>query len=117
MVIVRGGVGVDNIDVVAAEADGNPRAQHAGSIVGLVAELALALMFALARQNPARRCSMKSGAWTRRRSRRDGAGRKTLGILGVGRIGRSLARKALRDRHWSSSVPTLRSGRREAWKD
>jgi D-3-phosphoglycerate dehydrogenase len=94
-VIVRGGVGVDNIDVVAAEADGIRVLNTPGASSASVAELALALMFALARQIPRADASMKSGAWDKKTFAKgmelEG---KTLGILGVGRIGRSLARKA-----------------------
>jgi D-3-phosphoglycerate dehydrogenase / 2-oxoglutarate reductase len=94
-VIVRGGVGVDNIDVAAAEADGVRVLNTPGASSASVAELALALMFALARQIPRADASMKSGAWDKKSFAKgmelEG---KTLGILGVGRIGRALARKA-----------------------
>ncbi|HZN55529.1 MAG TPA: hydroxyacid dehydrogenase [Candidatus Polarisedimenticolaceae bacterium] len=94
-VIVRGGVGVDNIDVAAAEAEGVRVMNTPSASSASVAELALALMFALARQIPRADASMKSGAWDKKSFAKgmelEG---KTLGILGVGRIGRSLARKA-----------------------
>jgi D-3-phosphoglycerate dehydrogenase len=94
-VIVRGGVGVDNIDVVAAEAEGVRVMNTPSASSTSVAELALALMFALARQIPRADASMKSGAWDKKTFAKgmelEG---KTLGILGVGRIGRALARKA-----------------------
>ena len=94
-VIVRGGVGVDNIDVAAAQAEGIRVLNTPGASSASVAELALALMFALARQIPRADASMKGGAWDKKTFAKgmelEG---KTLGILGVGRIGRSLARKA-----------------------
>ena len=94
-VIVRGGVGVDNIDVAAAEAEGVRVMNTPSASSTSVAELALALMFSLARQIPRADASMKSGAWDKKSFARglelEG---KTLGVLGVGRIGRSLARKA-----------------------
>jgi D-3-phosphoglycerate dehydrogenase len=94
-VIVRGGVGVDNIDVAAAEADGVRVMNTPSASSTSVAELALALMFALARQIPRADASMKSGAWDKKSF---AAGMelegKTLGVIGVGRIGRTLARKA-----------------------
>jgi len=94
-VIVRGGVGVDNIDVGAAEAEGVRVMNTPSASSTSVAELALALMFALARQIPRADASMKSGAWDKKSFAKgmelEG---KTLGILGVGRIGRALARKA-----------------------
>ena len=94
-VIVRGGVGVDNIDVLAAEAEGVLVMNTPSASSTSVAELALALMFSLARQIPRADASMKSGAWDKKSFAKgmelEG---KTLGILGVGRIGRALARKA-----------------------
>ena len=94
-VIVRGGVGVDNIDVGAAEAEGVRVLNTPSASSTSVAELALALMFALARQIPRADASMKSGAWDKKTFAKgmelEG---KTLGIFGVGRIGRALARKA-----------------------
>ena len=94
-VIVRGGVGVDNIDVAAAEAEGVRVMNTPSASSTSVAELALALMFSLARQIPRADASMKSGAWDKKTFAKgmelEG---KTLGILGVGRIGRALARKA-----------------------
>lgn len=94
-VIVRGGVGVDNIDVSAAEAEGVRVMNTPSASSTSVAELALALMFALARQISRADASMKSGAWDKKSFAKgmelEG---KTLGIVGVGRIGRALARKA-----------------------
>ena len=94
-VIVRGGVGVDNIDVASAEAEGVRVMNTPSASSTSVAELALALMFSLARQIPRADRSMKSGAWDKKTFAKgmelEG---KTLGILGVGRIGRALARKA-----------------------
>ena len=94
-VIVRGGVGVDNIDVAAAEADGIRVMNTPSASSTSVAELALALMFSLARQTCRADASMKSGAWDKKTfSKGMELEGKTLGILGVGRIGRALARKA-----------------------
>ena len=94
-VIVRGGVGVDNIDVAAAEAEGVRVMNTPSASSTSVAELALALMFSLARQLPRADASMKSGAWDKKSFAKgmelEG---KTLGVIGVGRIGRTLARKA-----------------------
>ncbi len=94
-IIVRGGVGVDNIDVAAAEGEG-VRVMNTPSASSVsVAELALALMFSLARQIPRADASMKSGQWDKKSFAKgmelEG---KTLGVVGVGRIGRALARKA-----------------------
>ncbi|HUC44842.1 MAG TPA: hydroxyacid dehydrogenase [Candidatus Sulfotelmatobacter sp.] len=94
-VVVRGGVGVDNIDVAAAEAEGVKVLNTPAASSVSVAELALGLMFALAREIPRADASTKSGAWDKKSFARgmelEG---KTLGVLGVGRIGRALARRA-----------------------
>lgn len=93
--IVRGGVGLDNIDTRAAGERGirvlnTPRASSVS-----VAELALGLMFALARRIPQADASMKSGVWEKKGfSKGIELEGKTLGIIGLGRIGRVLARKA-----------------------
>jgi len=94
-VIVRGGVGVDNIDVAAAEAEGVRVMNTPSASSTSVAELALGLMFSLARQISRADASMKAGTWDKKSFAKgmelEG---KTLGILGVGRIGRTVARKA-----------------------
>jgi D-3-phosphoglycerate dehydrogenase len=94
-IIVRGGVGVDNIDVASAEAEGVRVMNTPSASSTSVAELALALMFSLARQIPRADASMKTGAWDKKSFAKgmelEG---KTLGVIGVGRIGRTLARKA-----------------------
>jgi D-3-phosphoglycerate dehydrogenase len=93
-VIVRGGVGVDNIDVAAAEAEGVRVMNTPAASSVSVAELALGLMFALARQIPRADASTKSGAWDKKSFAKgmelEG---KTLGVVGVGRIGRALGRR------------------------
>lgn len=95
-VIVRGGVGVDNIDVAAAQARGVRVLNTPAASSVSVAELALGLMLALAREIPRADASMKAGAWEKKSFAKglelDG---KTLGIIGVGRIGRALARRAV----------------------
>lgn len=94
-VIVRGGVGVDNIDVAAAEREGIRVLNTPAASSVSVAELALGMIFALARQIARADAAMKEGRWEKKAFAKgmelEG---KTLGILGVGRIGRALARKA-----------------------
>lgn len=94
--IVRGGVGVDNIDVAQAEAKQIKVINTPGASSDSVAELALGLMFAVARLIPQADHSMKSGQWEKKAFAGgiELAG-KTLGIIGMGRIGASLARKAI----------------------
>ncbi|MBU0507373.1 D-2-hydroxyacid dehydrogenase [bacterium] len=93
--IVRGGVGVDNIDVAHAKSkDIEVRNTPAASSAS-VAELALGLMFSLARQIPAADHTMKDGQWEKKAfSKGTELGGKVLGLIGVGRIGRLLAEKA-----------------------
>ncbi len=93
--IVRGGVGVDNIDVKQAEAHHIKVQNTPGASSDSVAELALGLMFAVSRQIPQADASMKAGKFEKKAYAGgiELAG-KTLGIIGMGRIGASLARMA-----------------------
>lgn len=96
--IARAGVGVDNIDLDAATAKGILVLNTAEASTLSTAEHALALMYALARKIPQAHASLRSGAleW-KRRSVYQGtqlAG-KTLGVVGMGRIGRTVASRAL----------------------
>lgn len=93
-VIIRGGVGLDSIDVAYAERKGidvrnTPRASS-----NAVAELAVGLMFSLARHIPQADGSMKAGRWDKKRLKGTELAGKTLGIIGYGRIGRLLGEKA-----------------------
>jgi D-3-phosphoglycerate dehydrogenase len=96
--IARAGVGVDNIDLEAATAKGILVLNTAEASTLSTAEHALALMMSLARKIPAANQSLRSGAleW-KKRSAYQGtqlAG-KTLGVVGLGRIGRTVATRAL----------------------
>jgi D-3-phosphoglycerate dehydrogenase len=93
--IVRGGVGVDNIEVAHAEAHHIKVQNTPGASSDSVAELALGLMFAVARQIPQADATMKAGKFEKKAFAGgvELAG-KTLGIIGMGRIGASLARMA-----------------------
>lgn len=94
-IIVRGGVGVDNIDVTYAESKGIAvRNTPAASSIS-VAECAIGLMFAIARAIPAANASMKSGEWDKKSfSKGIELEGKVLGIIGMGRIGARVAEKA-----------------------
>ena len=97
-VIARAGVGVDNIDLEASTAKGILVLNTAEASTLSTAEHALALMMSLARKVPAAHQALKSGQleW-KKRSAYQGtqlAG-KTLGIVGLGRIGRTVASRAL----------------------
>jgi D-3-phosphoglycerate dehydrogenase len=96
--IARAGVGVDNIDLEAATGKGILVMNTAEASTLSTAEHALALMMSLARKIPAAHAGLKSGSleW-KKRSVYQGtqlAG-KTLGVVGLGRIGRTVASRAL----------------------
>ncbi|MEJ5166480.1 MAG: D-2-hydroxyacid dehydrogenase [Thermoanaerobaculia bacterium] len=92
--IVRGGVGVDNIDVQAAKEKGIEVMNTPKASTESVAELAIGLIFALARKIPQADRSMKEGKWEKKAFEGLEVGGKTLGIIGIGRIGQSVAKKA-----------------------
>ncbi|MGH8706434.1 MAG: NAD(P)-dependent oxidoreductase [Burkholderiales bacterium] len=94
-VIVRGGVGTDNIDQAAAASREIAVLNTPGASSAAVAELSLGLLLALARRIPQADAAMKSGGWPKKEFS-DGIELegKTLGIIGVGRIGGALGRRA-----------------------
>jgi D-3-phosphoglycerate dehydrogenase len=94
-VIGRAGVGVDNVDVDAATRRGIVVANTAESTVISAAEHAIALLFALARNVPQAQAALASGTWARERFAGVELAGKTLGVLGLGRIGRQVARRGL----------------------
>ncbi|MEJ5185279.1 MAG: hydroxyacid dehydrogenase, partial [Rectinemataceae bacterium] len=92
--IIRGGVGVDTIDVEYAKSKGIAvdNTPEASSIA--VAELAFALMIAMPNHLVAADNSMKQGKWLKKELERTELYGKTLGLIGIGRIGRELALRA-----------------------
>ena len=94
-VIGRAGVGVDNVDVDAATRRGIVVANAAESTVDSAAEHAIALLLALVRNIPQAHAALKSGTWDRQRFTGIEVAGKTLGVLGLGRIGRQVAQRAL----------------------
>ena len=97
-IIARVGVGLDNVDVKAAEAK-NIRVINAPEAASIaVAELAIGLMIALARSIPRADSENKKGNWTKKDLMGTQLSGKYLGIVGVGNIGRNIGRmaKALR---------------------
>ncbi|MCQ2006057.1 phosphoglycerate dehydrogenase [Rhizobium sp. NRK18] len=90
--VLKHGVGVDNIDIPACTARGLPVANTPGANADAVAELAVGMMLSLARNIPAGHQSVVTGGWDRKVGSQIGG--KTLGIVGLGNIGRSLARMA-----------------------
>ncbi len=93
-VIGRAGVGVDNIDADAATRRGIVVMNTPGANAVAVAELTLCLMIALARKVPAANSSMHAGKWDKKNLQGMELRGKTLGILGLGRVGLEVARRA-----------------------
>jgi D-3-phosphoglycerate dehydrogenase / 2-oxoglutarate reductase len=93
-VIGRAGVGVDNIDAESATRRGIVVMNTPGANAIAVAELALGLMIALARQIPRANTTMHAGTWEKKSLQGGELRGKTLGILGLGRIGLEVARRA-----------------------
>jgi D-3-phosphoglycerate dehydrogenase len=93
-VIGRAGAGVDTIDVEAATARGIVVVNAPGGNAVAAAEHTLALMFALARRVAAADASLKGGEWSRSRYVGVELTGKTLGLVGLGRVGTEVARRA-----------------------
>jgi D-3-phosphoglycerate dehydrogenase len=94
-VIGRAGVGVDNVDVEAATRRGIVVANAPESTVTSAAEHTIGLLVALARSIPQAHASLKQGRWERSAWGGVELEGKTLGVLGFGRIGQQVARRAL----------------------
>jgi D-3-phosphoglycerate dehydrogenase len=93
-VIGRAGVGVDNIDAGAATRRGIVVMNTPGANAVAVSELTIALMLALARKLPAANATMHAGKWEKKNLQGSELRGKTLGILGLGRIGLEVAKRA-----------------------
>jgi D-3-phosphoglycerate dehydrogenase len=93
-IIARAGTGVDNVDVPAASARGILVVNAPGANSISVAEQACALMLSLARRVPAADQAMKEGRWEKKKFMGLELRGKTLGILGLGRIGQEVAHRA-----------------------
>lgn len=93
--IVRAGAGVDNINVEFATSKKIPVMNTASANSLAAAEQTIALMFAMLRQIPLAAESLKAGRWDRANFKGYEATGKTLGVLGLGNIGRIVAEKAV----------------------
>lgn len=91
--VIKHGVGVDNIDIPACSAKGLPVCNTPAANADAVAELSVGLMFSMARFIPQGHASVTAGGWDRRIGSQLGG--KTLGIVGLGNIGKRLAKLAL----------------------
>ena len=94
-VIGRAGVGVDNVDVEAATRRGIIVANAPDSTVVSAAEHTIGLLVALARNIPQAHAALKQGRWERSAYGGIELAGKTLGVLGFGRIGQQVGRRAL----------------------
>ncbi len=92
-VVGRAGVGVDNIDLPAARGHGVTVVNAPKSTSLAVAELALGMMFCLARMLPKADSTMKQGQWIKKQLEGIELNGKTLGIVGMGNIGTAIAHK------------------------
>ena len=93
--IIRAGAGVDNIDTGHAAERGIYVANCPGTNSAAVAELAIALMLAVDRRIPDGTADLRAGVWAKKvYSKADGIKGKTLGVVGVGAIGRLVIARA-----------------------
>lgn len=94
-VVGRAGVGVDNVDVEAATQRGIVVMNTPGGNTISTAELTFSMLMASARKIPQAHASMRAGEWNRKSFSGVELYNKTLGILGMGRIGSEVARRAI----------------------
>jgi len=94
-VIGRAGIGLDNVDIPAASKRGIVVMNTPGGNTVTTGEHAIAMMLSLARQIPQATASMKAGKWEKSRFMGHEFMNKTLGIIGIGRVGSIVADRAL----------------------
>ncbi len=94
-VIARAGMGYDNVDVSAATAKGVVVMNTPAKNSTAAAEHAVALMFALARNIPQASVSLREGKWERKSFMGTELSGKRLGVLGLGNVGREVARRGI----------------------
>ncbi len=93
-IIARAGVGTDNIDLAAATERGIMVVNAPAGNTVSTAELAFSMILSLARHIPQAARLMAEGKWEKKRFSGTEVSHKTLGIIGMGRIGREVARRA-----------------------
>jgi D-3-phosphoglycerate dehydrogenase len=93
-VVGRAGVGIDNVDVEAATQHGVVVMNTPGGNTVSTAELSFAMILSLARKVPQACASMTAGKWDRKQFQGTELAGKTLGVLGLGRIGSEVAKRA-----------------------
>ena len=93
--MIRAGVGLDNIDVEYAKSKGFEVRNTPTASSAAVAELAIAHMFALARHIYIANVTMRNGEWNKKAYKGIELGGKTLGLIGFGRISQEVAKRAM----------------------
>lgn len=93
-IVGRAGVGVDNIDIDAATRQGIMVVNSPTGNIIAAAEHTIAMLMALARHVPAANSSMKAGKWEKSRFLGVEVRGKTLGIIGLGKVGKEVAQRA-----------------------
>ena len=93
-VVGRAGTGLDNVDIPAASKRGIVVMNTPGGNTITTAEHAISLMVAMARNVPQAAHSMREGLWEKKKYQGTEIFNKTLGIIGLGRIGRTVAERA-----------------------
>jgi D-3-phosphoglycerate dehydrogenase len=93
-IVVRGGVGLDNIDVKYAESKGIVVRNTPKASSDSVAELTIGYLLALARRIPQASASMTAGEWKKKALKGTEIAGKTLGLIGFGNIGQAVGRRA-----------------------
>ena len=93
--ICRAGVGVDNIDIMAASRRGSVVMNTPGANTISTAEHAFALMLALARNIGPAYLSMREARWDKKKYKGSQLSGATLGVIGLGRVGQEVAKRAL----------------------
>jgi D-3-phosphoglycerate dehydrogenase len=94
-VVGRAGVGVDNVDIEAATQHGTVVMNTPGGNTVTTAELSFAMLLSLARKVPQAHATMVAGKWDRKLFQGVELSGKTLGVLGMGRIGTEVAKRAI----------------------
>jgi D-3-phosphoglycerate dehydrogenase / 2-oxoglutarate reductase len=93
-VVGRAGVGVDNVDIEAATQHGTVVMNTPGGNTVTTAELSFTMLLSLARKVPQAHATMVAGKWDRKLFQGVELAGKTLGVLGMGRIGTEVAKRA-----------------------
>ena len=106
--VIRGGVGVDNIDVKYAEEKGISVRNTPNASSASVAELAIGHMFNIARHIHSANVTMREGKWNKKHYEGIELSGKTLGLIGFGRIAKEVAKRA--DALGTKVIYTNRSG-------